>query len=333
MESISQRKCSRRRIIIRIVLDLIIWIAASLIAVYLFLFEKPYERGFFCDDKSLSYPSVPETISTPVMVAVGLTAALLLIILVELFNYLDNKCRQNYQSASGAIVIFCVKSYIVFMIGFLIQQLFVDAMKNKTGVLRPNFFDVCKPQFNITSCPGFISEYTCAGNDEKEIRSSRQSFPSGHSSFAMYIAVYFSMYIENHLQIRFSRLMKIFLQTGLILAATLCGLGRIRENKHHTSDVIAGFLLGTIVALFVHIVLWRKYVNEESEKVQQDEQTENARECCCLFKQPTDLDPQTSSTENGYFQSIEHGRNSSSTKLIALQNNNNQTITESSEII
>jgi membrane-associated phospholipid phosphatase len=45
--------------------------------------------------------------------------------------------------------------------------------------------------------------------------------------------------------------MKIFLQTGLILAATLCGLGRIRENKHHTSDVIAGFLLGTIVALFV----------------------------------------------------------------------------------
>ncbi|XP_060582234.1 phospholipid phosphatase 2-like [Ruditapes philippinarum] len=336
MESSSQRKiCQRRRIIIRIIVDLTIWMAASVIAFYLFLFEKPYERGFFCDDKSLSYPSVPETISTPVMVVVGLTAALILIISVEVLNWLDLKCRKRYQHASSAI--FCVKSYMVFMIGFLIQELFVDTLKNRIGVLRPNFFDVCKPQFNLTLCPGYITEYMCSGNDEKEIRSSRQSFPSGHSSFAMFIAVYFSLYIENRLHIRFSRLLKIFLQVSLVLAAILCGFGRIRENKHHLSDVLAGFILGITVAVFVHTMMWRKFVEDDSRKEGQENQEEKSRDCCCVCNQPSDIefDSQTPSSisQNGYFQNIENGRNSSSAKLISIQNNNNQTISERSEIM
>ncbi|XP_060594911.1 phospholipid phosphatase 3-like [Ruditapes philippinarum] len=307
-------------------------ILASVVAFYLFLYGKPYERGFFCEDTSLSYPSIPETISTPVLIVVGLTISLLLVITVEVLNYIDVKCQSRYQCSAD--VIFCVKNYIVFMIGFLIQELFVDAMKNKIGALRPNFFDVCKPQFNTTLCPGYISEYACAGSDNTEIRSSRQSFPSGHSSVAMYIAFYFSMYIEHRLNIRYTRLLKIFIQFGLILAAILCGLGRIRENKHHSSDVIAGFILGLAVAIFVHTVLWKKYVRE-SRVTNNNNINSNYKSSDCFgsCQKSTDIDSQTPASEqNEYFQRLENGRNSSSTKLIELQNDDNQNILVTSEI-
>ncbi|XP_060594910.1 phospholipid phosphatase 2-like [Ruditapes philippinarum] len=332
MEGSSQKqKYRRQRIIIRIVLDLTIWLAASVVAFYLFLYGKPYERGFFCEDTSLSYPSIPETISTHVLVAVGLTISLLMVICVELLNCINGKCRPRCKCSVD--VIFCVQSYIVFMIGFLVQELFVDAIKNKTGALRPNFFDVCKPQFNTTLCPGYISEYTCAGSDNKEIRSSRQSFPSGHSSLAMYIAIYFSIYIENRLNIRYTRLLKIFIQFGLILAAILCGLGRIRENKHHSSDVIAGFILGLAVAIFVYTVLWRRYVKEKRVKNNYKNSINKPRDCFCTCARPSDIDPHTSaSVQNEYTKRVENGRSSSSTKLIELQNDDNQNILVTSEI-
>ena len=59
------------------------------------------------------------------------------------------------------------------------------------------------------------------------------------------------MYIEHRLQLRISRLLKIFIQIGLVLVALFNGLGRINENKHHPSDVIAGFISGISVAVFV----------------------------------------------------------------------------------
>ncbi|XP_045160349.1 phospholipid phosphatase 1-like [Mercenaria mercenaria] len=326
-------RTSRRMITIQIIVDFIIWLAVSLLVLYLFLYGKPYETGFFCDDKSLSYPSIPETITTPVLVAAGFTFSILLVVTVEVLNCLDNKCQRPCQWARD--IIFCVKSYVVFMIGFLIQELVVDAVKNKMGVLRPNFFDVCKPQFNGTLCPGYISEYTCTGSEQdKEIRSSRQSFPSGHSAFSMYIAAYFCIYVENRLQIRFSRLLKFFLQSGLIFIAILCGIGRIIDNKHHPSDVIAGYILGIIVAVFVHLMVGKKFVKAPNVKEKTTLHTkEKSCDCCCTCEQSSDSQTPATLLQNEYYHNIENERNSSSTKLIALQNNNLQNMSVTPEIV
>ncbi|XP_045160348.2 phospholipid phosphatase 2-like [Mercenaria mercenaria] len=327
-------KHSRRRITVQIIVDVIIWIAVSLVVIYLFLYGKPYKSGFFCDDRSLSYPSIPETISTPVLIAAAFTLSVILVVSVEILNCLDTKCRRPCQWTRD--IVFCVKSYIVFMIGFLIQELVVDAVKNKMGVLRPNFFDVCKPQFNKTLCPSYISEYTCTRNEQdKEIRSSRQSFPSGHSALSMYIAVYFCVYIENRLLIRFSRLLKFFIQTGLVCTAILCGLERIKDNKHHPSDVIAGYVLGVTVAVFVHMLVGTKFAKTTSVGKKTKLNTNNTScDLCCSCEQSPVLNPQTptSALEDGYFLNMENGRSTSSTKLIALQNNNrNMSVT--SEIV
>ncbi|XP_045160345.2 phospholipid phosphatase 1-like [Mercenaria mercenaria] len=315
--SVGENHC-RRRITIQIIVDFIIWLAVSLPVVYLFLNGKPYQTGFFCDDEALSYPSRPDSVSTPVLIAAGLTLSVLLVALVEVLNFLDNECRRPCQRTSD--ILFCVKSYLVFMVGILVQELVVDVVKNKMGVLRPNFFDVCKPQFNRTLCPGYILEYKCTGNEQhdKELRSSRQSFPSGHSAFSMYIAIYFCIYIQNRLQIRFSSIFKFFLQSGLIFMALLCGLGRIKDNKHHPSDIIAGFMLGVIVAVFVHLMIGMKIVTTDKNSLQE---LNKSPDCCCTCEQSPDIDQHTPAPllQNEFFQ--ESARNSSSSKLLMLQIN------------
>ena len=57
--------------------------------------------------------------------------------------------------------------------------------------------------------------------------------------------------MEMRLDVNYSRILKPVLQMVLLFISTLCGVSRIQDNKHHSSDVIAGFLLGMVVAVAV----------------------------------------------------------------------------------
>lgn len=46
-------------------------ISAAIPVMYLFLFGTPYNRGFFCDDVTLSYPYKPDSVSSHVLVVGG----------------------------------------------------------------------------------------------------------------------------------------------------------------------------------------------------------------------------------------------------------------------
>ncbi|XP_045157242.2 phospholipid phosphatase 1-like [Mercenaria mercenaria] len=290
-------KCAgqlRRHAAVQIILDILIWLAVAVSVLFLFLHGTPYKRGFYCGDVTLSFPFKQDTLSTPLLLMSGVIVSVVVVVITEVLNHIDTKCRQ--QCVSAASVVYCVKSYAIFLAGFILQQLVVEVVKNRTGVLRPNFFDVCKPQFNTSLCPSYITRYTCTGDDQKEIRNSRLSFPSGHSSLSMYIAVFFCMYIENRLQISFSRILKLFLQASLILMAILCGVDRIIDNKHHPSDVAAGFLLGVIVAVVMyHQVCWKYYKTTEEMQLHCNEN----RSCgCCGFLQSPNIEVQTSTNDD-----------------------------------
>lgn len=203
---------------------------------------------------------------------------------------------------------FCMKGYGLFLVGFVIQQLITEIVKNQFGTLRPNFFDVCHPSFNRTLCPGYISEYRCTGSTYKadDILDSRKSFPSGHASFSMYIAFYFCIYIQKRLHIRFSRLIKFYLQTLLLILSLVCGLGRIINNKHHPSDVLAGFGLGIAVAGTLFISVGQKILTNKKTYLEKETQ-QNAHITPCSYScspntelesrasvQNTELESQTS---------------------------------------
>lgn len=59
----------------------------------------------------------------------------------------------------------------------------------------------------------------------------------------------FQIYVQQRLRVHFSYLLKVMLQMTLLLTSILCGITRVRDNKHHTSDVMAGFIVGSGVAI------------------------------------------------------------------------------------
>lgn len=61
----------------------------------------------------------------------------------------------------------------------------------------------------------------------------------------------FQMYITSTIKTKSSRLAKPVLCLGIMCAAFLSGLNRVSEYRNHCSDVIAGFILGSSVALFL----------------------------------------------------------------------------------
>jgi len=47
--------------------------------LYLFLRGTPVERGFFCDDPTLSYPYKPDTVSTPLLIILGSSISVIVV--------------------------------------------------------------------------------------------------------------------------------------------------------------------------------------------------------------------------------------------------------------
>ncbi|XP_053393882.1 phospholipid phosphatase 1-like [Mercenaria mercenaria] len=262
METISNSsKRWRSWITFQLFVDVVVWLCAAFPVLYLFLFGTPYDRGFFCDDVTLSYPYKPDTVSASQLVLGGFAISVFVVVIVEVLRCVDCKSKTSCQVKED--ISYCMKGYAVFLVGFVIEQFVVQVLKMQMGVLRPNFFDVCKPDFNRTFCPGYITNYTCAG-DEDQVRDSRQSFPSGHASFSMYVAIFFCIYVQNRLEIDFSYTLKFFLQTGLIFTSVLCGLTRIKDHMHHPTDVAAGFSLGFVIAVFVYNMVGKKVLNRKN---------------------------------------------------------------------
>lgn len=106
------------------------------------------------------------------------------------------------------------------------------------------------------------------------LKEMRLSFPSGHASFSAYTMVYcavssvfyshiysssspkriiymLQIFLHARMTWRGSKLLKNFIQFGLILFSWFTCMTRISDYKHHWSDVLAGATLGTIVALVV----------------------------------------------------------------------------------
>jgi len=59
------------------------------------------------------------------------------------------------------------------------------------------------------------------------------------------------MYITSTIKTKSSRLAKPVLCLGTLCSAFLTGLNRVSEYRNHCSDVVAGFILGSAIALFL----------------------------------------------------------------------------------
>lgn len=74
--------------------------------------------------------------------------------------------------------------------------LLTEVGKVLVGELRPHFFDVCQPDTAINCTEGeYVNTYQCTVTKYSRhfMKDTARSFPSGHSSLSVYVAVYWSV--------------------------------------------------------------------------------------------------------------------------------------------
>lgn len=253
-----------KRILIRVGIDFVILCCVGFPILVFFLIGQPYKRGFFCDDESLMHPFHDSTVTNWMLYIIGIALPVLVIIGTELVRAhvkkSDKQPLKVYNVTVPYWVVEAYKSVGVFGFGAACSQLLTDVGKYTIGRLRPHFFDVCKPMMpDGTTCRDpinqgrYIEEFSCTStlSTERMLKEVRLSFPSGHSSFSMYTLVYCAIYLQSRMNWRGSKLLKHFLQFLLILLAWYTCLSRISDYKHHWSDVLAGAVLGSTVAIVV----------------------------------------------------------------------------------
>uniref|UniRef100_A0A8C8K7I7 Phospholipid phosphatase 1 n=1 Tax=Oncorhynchus tshawytscha TaxID=74940 RepID=A0A8C8K7I7_ONCTS len=216
---------------------------------------KPYQRGFFCNDDSISYPFHQSTVTSIVLYTAGFALPICLLTVSMVFGeclsvYL--KRIKSKSSFSNMYVASVYKAIGTFVFGAAMSQSLTDIAKYSIGRLRPHFLDVCKPDWKLINCTtgAYIEDFTCTG-DTHMVNEARLSFYSGHSSFSMYCMLFLALYIQARLQAEWARLLRPTLQFFLIAASVYTGLSRVSDYKHHWSDVLAGLIQGALVAILV----------------------------------------------------------------------------------
>lgn len=250
-----------RNILIKIVLDFILLLTVGIPILIFHLHGKPVKRGYYCDDDSIRYPFRESTISNNALYVVGIFLPVIVIIATEFAN----ESRQKPESRGQVFVLLghriphvIWKIYVkigVFLFGACMSQLTTDIAKYSIGRLRPHFLHVCNSTVNCNDPKQdphmYVELFDCLGKDLNRIREARLSFPSGHSSFSAYTMVYTVIYIQANMNFKTNKLLKPFLQFLLLMMTWYTSLSRIADYKHHWSDVLIGFLQGTLVAVIV----------------------------------------------------------------------------------
>ncbi|XP_030063094.1 phospholipid phosphatase-related protein type 5 [Microcaecilia unicolor] len=260
--------------------------AGTVMLAYYFEYTDTFTvnvQGFFCYDSSYSkpYPGPDESSDIPPTLLFSLVAGVpvLVIIVGETVVFCLQVATKDFENQEKTIltgdccyinplVRRTVRFLGIYTFGLFATDIFVNAGQVVTGNLAPHFLTVCKPNYTALGCQQitqFITEaQACTGNPDIIIRA-RKSFPSKEAALSVYAAMYLAMYITNSIKAKGTRLAKPVLCLGLMCFALLTGINRVAEYRNHWSDVIAGFLIGISIAVFLVICVVNNFKGRQSE--------------------------------------------------------------------
>lgn len=251
---------------------LIVLVVSLLSYIGLFPIDK---QGFYCNDETIRYDYRGDTIRMWVLLAVTIAVPVLVIMFVEYWrhcvtaedNYLlptvstidpktsssDNK-RSLVDRAAWMASYFrcCAGVYGTYFYGMVCLFALVEFLKIAVGELRPHFLDTCKPDFSRINCSNkYITEYTCMGEAPVyRLMDAYKSFPSGHAAGSVFMSLFLCFYVHKQVFPHPTYLSSSMLQAGFIFWAIYCSMSRIVDRRHHWWDVIAGFLIGIVIACY-----------------------------------------------------------------------------------
>ncbi|KAH8335130.1 hypothetical protein KR074_012462 [Drosophila pseudoananassae] len=248
--------------------DLLIWAALSGASLLLHKLVRPFRRGFFCGDESLSYPMRESTIGHELVIGLVLGVPTAVIAVVELFKQLPGsrptqRLGQLYRQA------------ICYLYGLAMCTFATMLSKLCIGRLRPHFFAVCQPMLpdgsgcqDAQNAGRYIDAFTCSNANMSDFafKQLNQSFPSGHASLMMYAMLYLAIYLQVALSTRVSKLLKHLLQFLFVMFGWYVSLTRITDYYHHWSDVLAGSVLGVVFAWLTAVYVTDLFANRRWAK-------------------------------------------------------------------
>uniref|UniRef100_A0A672QMH1 Phospholipid phosphatase-related protein type 1 n=1 Tax=Sinocyclocheilus grahami TaxID=75366 RepID=A0A672QMH1_SINGR len=210
-------------------------------------------QGFFCNDADLMkpYPGVEESSFVPPLILYCVVAAAptAIIFVGEISMYIMKSTREALIAQEKTIVTgeCCYLNPLIRrIIRFIGESLLFISAKHFSSVFNVYLagicFAFCKP--NCT----FKSSLSCV------------------------CACLFQMYITSTIRTKSSRLAKPVLCLGILCAAFLTGLNRVSEYRNHCSDVIAGFILGSTIALFLGICVVNNFKGNHSTPTKQKQE-------------------------------------------------------------
>jgi len=281
-------------------LEMFGFIVLILPMAYVYVFTsnyRPYHRGFFCDDENLKHPYSEQQVPIVHCVVIwGLVATFFIVLVETLRSHAAQQYRRDKPIRNNRTPWICVELYRhfgFFALGALLTLLFTELAKYTIGRLRPHYLTVCGPKLISDLCKdefGYEKFVTADEKDicenvfgenpiytEKQLHEARLSFLSGHSSFSFYCGMFLIIYLQARLNNfprinntclrRFARSIKIvrpFLQFGMIILSFWVSLTRISDYFHHPLDVIMGAIVGITFAVITLIVIGDVFFKKSS---------------------------------------------------------------------
>jgi len=189
---------------------LVIFIVASILNAAV----VPYKRFLPEKDPSVTYPVRDDIIPDWLLIIISF----LLPFLVFLCMQIHWRSRHDLHHASLGLCSSLALTYLI-----------TTVVKIMTGRPRPDF------------------------NNRVTIADARMSFPSGHSSMSFCAMVFVSLYLSGKLKLyRYhsgSLVLKGLVVFSPLLVSTFVSISRTMDYHHDFSDILAGALLGSGIAL------------------------------------------------------------------------------------
>uniref|UniRef100_A0A672QMD5 Phospholipid phosphatase-related protein type 1 n=1 Tax=Sinocyclocheilus grahami TaxID=75366 RepID=A0A672QMD5_SINGR len=243
----SQRRC------------LLVIMAGTVLLAYYFECTDTFGihvQGFFCNDADLMkpYPGVEESSFVPPLILYCVVAAAptAIIFVGEISMYIMKSTREALIAQEKTIVTgeCCYLNPLIRrIIRFIGESLLFISAKHFSSVSFGSNAYGKKPFFSGT-----------------------EAFFIHAVKLSCVCACLFQMYITSTIRTKSSRLAKPVLCLGILCAAFLTGLNRVSEYRNHCSDVIAGFILGSTIALFLGICVVNNFKGNHSTPTKQKQE-------------------------------------------------------------
>ncbi|OEH79236.1 lipid phosphate phosphatase 2 [Cyclospora cayetanensis] len=194
-------------------------------------------RGTFCNNTDSALPMKKRSITRVMLLSIGFFTPSLIIILVECL-IAAVRVTQEKQGNGSPVTLFgwtvpqLLVDLYIHLGGFgfchACAWLLVDSIKGYVGSLRPNFFDVCKPDW---------SKYRLRWQQQET--APKRHLRNRQGILGLLEQLYWIV-----------QACVPILQALMFLLALYVPATRVVEHRHHVRDVCGGAAVGAVCALF-----------------------------------------------------------------------------------